>query len=354
MSLYKQPGSEVWHTRFNFRGEPIRRSTRKYDREEAQRFEDELKAELWKRPPALKGSTWGKAVLKWTTNKNPSLTELQGIQKFSQFFADRPLSAVTADAINESLCKFCKNPATYNRHRARILGILNMSDVTIKLPPRRVEEKEARWLTPDEWARLDAELPKHMQHMARFAIATGLRQENVLGLTWSKVDLNRKLAWIEARTAKGKKAISVPLSIEALNVLQNVHGEHPEFCFTYHGHRVSETKTAFISACVRAEVGRYVNGQYEGFTWHGFRHTWATWHVQGGTPLDVLQKLGAWSDYKMVLKYGHHTAGYLSSYANNTTPKHNPRARSSEGENADLPNMGVDAPKMLPTKPNRL
>lgn len=43
------------------------------------------------------------------------------------------------------------------------------------------------------------------------------------------------------------------------------------------------------------------------------------WHVQNGTPLDVLQKLGGWASYSMVLRYGHHSPGYLAGFANNTT-----------------------------------
>ena len=59
------------------------------------------------------------------------------------------------------------------------------------------------------------------------------------------------------------------------------------------------------------------HNSYDGLVWHGFRHTWATWHIQSGTPLDVLQKLGGWSDHRMVLNYAQHSAGYLASFANN-------------------------------------
>jgi len=42
---------------------------------------------------------------------------------------------------------------------------------------------------------------------------------------------------------------------------------------------------------------------------------WASWHVQSGTPLQVLQELGGWSSYEMVLRYAHLSAGHLADYA---------------------------------------
>lgn len=32
-------------------------------------------------------------------------------------------------------------------------------------------------------------------------------------------------------------------------------------------------------------------------------HTWASWHVQAGTPLRVLQELGGWECVEMMQKY---------------------------------------------------
>lgn len=89
------------------------------------------------------------------------------------------------------------------------------------------------------------------------------------------------------------------------NTLQERARTGPVFLFR--GKPISSVKTAFMAACIRAQVGRYEAGGYQGFTWHGLRHTWATWHVQNGTPLDVLQKLGGWSDLRMVMNYAHHT-----------------------------------------------
>lgn len=43
----------------------------------------------------------------------------------------------------------------------------------------------------------------------------------------------------------------------------------------------------------------------EDFHWHDLRHTWASWHVQRGTPLMVLKELGGWETVEMVQKYAH-------------------------------------------------
>ncbi len=49
------------------------------------------------------------------------------------------------------------------------------------------------------------------------------------------------------------------------------------------------------------------------------RHTWASWHVQKGTPLHALQELGGWSSAEMVQRYAHLGAGHLAEYAKNIT-----------------------------------
>jgi integrase len=56
------------------------------------------------------------------------------------------------------------------------------------------------------------------------------------------------------------------------------------------------------------------------FRWHDLRHTWASWHVMSGTPLEVLQKLGGWSSLTMVMRYAHLAPDHLAGYANNARP----------------------------------
>ena len=49
--------------------------------------------------------------------------------------------------------------------------------------------------------------------------------------------------------------------------------------------------------------------------WHDLRHTWASWHVQNGTPLQELKELGSWASYDMVLRYAHLAVDHLRGAA---------------------------------------
>jgi integrase len=56
-------------------------------------------------------------------------------------------------------------------------------------------------------------------------------------------------------------------------------------------------------------------GKVKNFRWHDLRHTWASWHVQGGTPLFALQELGGWESSETVRRYAHLAADHLAPYA---------------------------------------
>lgn len=50
------------------------------------------------------------------------------------------------------------------------------------------------------------------------------------------------------------------------------------------------------------------------FRWHDLHHTWASWHVQRGTPLQVLKELGGWETMEMVQRYAHLSADHLAQW----------------------------------------
>ena len=173
----------------------------------------------------------------------------------------------------------------------------------------REPKKRICFLSPDEARRLLNELPPHLRDMAQVALSTGLRQRNVSYLRWDQVDMSRRVAWIHPDEAKAGRAIGVPLNEDALDVLRRRLGGHREYVFAYQGQPVARCSTrAWKQAVERA-------GIEPGFRWHDLRHTWASWHVQNGTPLQELMELGGWASYEMVLRYAHLAADHLRGAA---------------------------------------
>jgi len=173
----------------------------------------------------------------------------------------------------------------------------------LKEPTRRI-----RFLTHAQAAALLGELPDHLKDIVSFALATGLRAANITGLTWEQVDLALRQAWVHQDPAKARRAISVPFNKSALEVVIRQQGKHPAYVFTYEGNPVKQVSTlAWYKALRRAGIER--------FRFHDLRHTWASWHVQNGTPLHVLQELGGWETPAMVRRYAHLAAEHLAAYA---------------------------------------
>lgn len=239
---------------------------------------------------------------------------------------NRHLNNTRLDEINKAKIDVIKNAklgegvsnATVNRVLALIRSMLNSAKdnwewldtvPTVKLLPE--PKKRLRWLTQQEARRLVEELPEHLKAMARFTLATGLRESNVTGLQWSQIDLHRRCAWIHADQAKAEKAIGIPLNDEALAVIQSQMDKHDTHVFTYEGKPVTRANNhAWRKALIRAGI--------RDFRWHDLRHTWASWHVQNGTPLHALKELGGWADLAMVLRYAHLSSKHLEEYAGNS------------------------------------
>jgi Site-specific recombinase XerD len=334
MSLYKRKDSSVWWIKLSVNGRRLQKSTGTDDRKAAQEYHDRLKTELWEqsRLGVKPGYLWQEAVVRWLTeteHKASQHTDKIRLRWLDAYLRDVSLKDINRDKLDE-LVKAKKAEgvanATINRTLALVRSILrralyewewldSMPKVRLLPEPKR----RIRFLTEEEAERLLAELPDHLAAMVRFSLETGLRQANVTGLLWSQVDLARKVAWIHPDQAKARKAIAIPLSDMAVLVIRGQLGKHDTHVFSYRGKSVQHVNNhAWDKALVRAGI--------EDFRWHDLRHTWASWHVQRGTPLHVLQELGGWESVEMVRRYAHLSGEHLSAYAQNLTGKVRPVA----------------------------
>lgn len=325
MSLIKR-GAVWWIDFATPSGERVRRTTQTANKAQAQELHDKLKGEVWRqqrlgdRPKRI----WQDAAVRWLREQAHKASlddDKERLRWLDRHLANWDLESINRaliDRITEAkLAEGCSN-ATVNRHLALVRAILRKcardwewldrapAVRLLKEPSRRI-----RFLTKHQARTLLRELPPHLRDMASFTLATGLRAANVTGLTWEQVDLPRKLAWIHPDQAKARKAIAVPLNDTAVQVLRARIGKHATWVFTYEGEHIKQVSTAaWYKALERAGI--------EDFRWHDLRHTWASWHVQGGTPLFALQELAGWETERMVRRYAHLAAEHLAAYASNT------------------------------------
>ncbi len=112
-----------------------------------------------------------------------------------------------------------------------------------------------RSITMEQAQRLLAELPEHQRDIVMFAFATGLRHANVVGLTWSHVNLEACHAWVDGNKSKNGRPIAVPLNATAVEVLKRQVGKHAESVFTYNGRPIARANThAWGKALKRAGI----------------------------------------------------------------------------------------------------
>jgi integrase len=327
---YLRKGSQNWWVKVRDEdGNVIRKSAGTTDRKAAEAYEAKIKVEVWQK--TYMGMTpkhsWEEACgryLEETQHKKSRANDISHIRWLTQRLQGRTLDKIGSDTVGKLIkdrrSETCA-PATVNRTMATLREILNKAafewDWIRKAPRIRMlpePQRRIRWLTGDEATRLFAELPEHLAELVRFSLATGLREANATGLRWEQVDLKRKLAWVYADEAKGKQSVGVPLNKDAMDVLLRQVGKHRTIVFTYDGYPIRRAGGhAWRAALRRAGI--------VGFRWHDLRHTWATMHIQSGTPINVLQELGGWSSIDMVRKYAHLSQDQLDEHARNIEGK---------------------------------
>ncbi len=322
MSLRKR-GGIWWIDIVAPNGERIRQSTGTANKALAQEFHDRLKSELWRiaklgeRPRR----TWNDAVVRWLKESEPQGHDRDGqdasalARSSSRGKQLDDISRATIDRITDAKLAEGVANATVNRTlevlRAILRKCVNEWEWLDRAPAGAdAEGADASDSLPDPRRGANAcwhELPPHLADMAAFSLATGLRRSNVTGLQWTQVDLVRRVAWIHPDQAKARKAIAVPLNAEAVAIVRRQDREASDA-------RVQLSRASrFVRSARRLGMKALKRAGIEDFRWHDLRHTWASWHVQNGTPLFALQELGGWESPEMVRRYAHFSAEHLSA-----------------------------------------
>ncbi|HXX76254.1 MAG TPA: site-specific integrase [Nitrospiraceae bacterium] len=228
-------------------------------------------------------------------------------------FGDQDAATISPRQIEQVLAQLQlqgKQPATLVRHltvlkaalnRAMRLGVLKQNPaVRVKAPkPNNVL---VRYLTDDQETRLLHHLPPHYQAVVLCALNTGLRQGELLRLTWADVDWN--VGVLTVNETKSGERRRVPMNSTVVGTLSEVKAAR-----TPHPQDRIFPQTA---RCVRRAFERAVQAaRLAPFRFHDLRHTFASRLAMQGANDRTLMALGGWKSPAMLSRYAHLSPTHL-------------------------------------------
>lgn len=312
-------------------GERIRRSTGVKDKKLAQEYHDKVKHQLWALDKLDRRveRTFNEALILLLNDgkgQKDYATKVRHAKYWRPIFGDINLSSITGEMIDNNLptynvrSKKQLKPATINKYRKTILRALSLAHKNnwINAVPYVGKQKEpkvrVRWITKEQAQQLLNNISlKWMHDVCFFALLTGARRTEILSMTWDKIDFQNKIAIVSNDIAKNEKARSLLLNDEAIELLKSRRLINKTYVFVNsNGNSMKDIDRRVFN---QATESCAIND----FTFHDLRHTWASWHVQRGTPLFTLKELGGWETLEMVQKYAHLNAGHLSQFSNAVT-----------------------------------
>lgn len=310
MSVRRRKDGRLFVDFYDPSGRRIREVVETRDRREAKEYHDRIKAELWKAqrlghkprvPFATAAARWLKEAQKASIRN-----DILHIRFWRGHFTY--LDEITREKADLAVAHMGNGNA--NRYMATLRSILrkaegewNLIEKAPTLRFRQEAKRRVRFLTESQATLLISALPSRHRPLVRVLLSTGLRLGSALSLTWNQIDLQRRVAWIHGDQSKNGKPIPVPLNDDAVAALLEAQGRHPVKVFN----QARPTNRIWKKALAKAGI--------EDFRIHDCRHTWASWHVQAGTPLYALQEMGGWQSVEMVRRYAHLAPEHLAEHA---------------------------------------
>ena len=322
--LYQRPDSKkYWASFVDGRGKRTRRSTGTADRREAEALLAKWKLEAhqekhWERePPRMFDELLLLYLQGPSTRKRAAERDHFSAKQLFQVFSGRDLNALGSADISgyiEGRMKTGVEPGTINKEIGLLSAAIRWArrDLEWNIPNpaegRRLKEPEGRirWIDREESEQLLAAAAStpHLVDFIRLGLNTGMRKGEMLGLDWRRVDLKANLVYLGSQHQKSGKHGSVPLNQAAREALLSRANFRATYCpdtpwvfCNRKGARIANIRTAFASACRKAEI--------EDFHPHDLRHTCATWLVQAGATIREVAELLRHADIQMTMRYAH-------------------------------------------------
>ena len=204
--------------------------------------------------------------------------------------------------------------STYNHYRSLLMLVYREARRAGKVsanPARVVRHRKennsrVRFLSRGEngeYSRLvNAIREKYPEHVAEFisALNTGLRMSSQYGASYEMIDWTRNV--LDVPRTKNDEPVHIPLNSEALAVLRSLPSwqerKGPIFRNQRHPEKPVLNNDHWFKPALKA-------ASITDLKWHEIRHTFASWLVQDGVPLDRVSKLLGHKSLTMTMRYVH-------------------------------------------------
>lgn len=173
----------------------------------------------------------------------------------------------------------------------------------IKKP--KIPQKMPLFFSEEEFQTLLTSIQdKDLHNLIEFASLTGLRQSDLINLTWEQVNFNDGSMILDNRSSftKSRKVHNLPLNLRALQILteRQIKRSNITNVFTYLERPI---KQDYISKKFRKFVKAVdVNPK---LNFHSIRHSFASWLIQKGVNIYQVSKLLTHSDLRVTQIYTH-------------------------------------------------
>jgi len=196
--------------------------------------------------------------------------------------------------------------AVWNKARNNGHVLADSPSKAVELP--RVSNTRQRYLKPAEAdALLEAIKERSLTtwRISLLSLHTGLRFGECANLTWGCVDLEKRV--LHVLNAKGDKDRTVNMTQDVYAMLQEIpKGLHNELVFKSRKNgRIYHISKAFDLAVAELGLNDNVTDPKQRFTFHGFRHTHASWLIESGVGLYVVQRQLGHSTPVVTQRYSH-------------------------------------------------
>lgn len=179
---------------------------------------------------------------------------------------------------------------------------LLMRNVACLVASPKPDNRRDRVLTPDEWTRLHSAAPEWFKPVLLMGYHTGMRLNEVLGLTWDRVDLEKGRIFLPGSLTKNKKDREVPITPTLRGRLRELrqHGGVARiggYAFTKDGKRITDSvkDREMRRLCTDLKI--------KDFRFHDLRHCAVTAMSEAGVAPEVIMKAVGHSDVEMFLRY---------------------------------------------------